>query len=211
MQMKQIVLVRHGSIEDKYAGCYIGSTNVPLSKKGIEEATAAGKYLKRFEFSTIYASPLLRCRETIAAALSKEDAEKVTYKSSLEEIDFGKWEGLKFEDIVEAYPDYIEHWQKFSPGFAFPEGTVMRDFYKRIKEFRQLLIRHEDNTILVITHGGVISAFICLVLGIGFEKMLAFKPERGSITIVNLFESGSGTLNALNIKPDIPQKKKKTE
>ncbi len=211
MQMKQIVLVRHGSIEDKYTGCYIGSTNVPLSKKGVKEAAAAGEYLKRFEFSAMYSSPLLRCRETICEILSEEDFEKVTYKGSLEEIDFGEWEGMRFSEIAAKYPDFIEQWQQFSPDFAFPGGTSMEDFYNRLKEFRQLLLRHTDDAILVVTHGGVISAFICLVLDIGFEKMLAFKPERGSISIVNLFENGSGTLNALNIKPDVPEKKKKAE
>jgi broad specificity phosphatase PhoE len=56
---------------------------------------------------------------------------------------------------------------------------------------------------MVFTHGGVISALICNILGLGREKMLGFKVERGSVSSVELFENGCGILTDLNFRENM--------
>ena len=65
--MIKLVLVRHGqsiwNLENKFTGW----TDVPLSKKGVEEAIEAGEIIKRngYTFDVAYTSVLKRAKDTL--------------------------------------------------------------------------------------------------------------------------------------------------
>ncbi len=199
--MKKIILIRHGSIDDKYRGRYIGSTDVPLSEKGVKEAEAIGQYIADIDCDHIFASPMLRVRQTFEAALSPEKINKIEHKENLREINFGAWEGKTFEEINEEYPGEAEDWTKPVDNFAFPNGSNLKDFHDDIGLFKQTLVDSAGSTIMVFAHGGVILALLCNILGIDKDKMLAFKADRGSISTFDLFDNGYGVLTGINIKP----------
>ncbi len=196
--MKKIILLRHGSVDCKYDGRYLGSTDVPLSTKGLEEAAAIGRYVANINCNHIFASPMLRVRQTLEAALSPEKT--VEYKENLREIDFGDWERKSFSEIKAQYPDEVNSWAEGSDEFSFPNGSSPGDFYSRIELFKKTLMDTSGSTIMVFAHGGVILALICSILGLGKDKMLAFKVDRGSISTLELFENGYGILTGLNNK-----------
>ena len=198
--MKKIILIRHGSIDSKYDGCYIGANDVPLSAKGLKEAAALGQYITNIQYGHIFASPMLRVRQTLEAALSPEKVKTVEYKENLREINFGDWDGKNFSQIKEQCPDEVENWVEASDEFTFPGGSNLGDFRKRIETFKKTLLGSTGSTIIVFAHGGVILALICSILGLGKEKMLAFKIDRGSLSTLELFENGYGILTGLNNK-----------
>ena len=199
--MKKIILIRHGSIDDKYRGRYIGSTDVPLSEKGIKESEAIGEYIRDIDCDHIFSSPMLRVRQTFETALSPEKIKNIKYFDNIREIDFGAWEGKTFEEIEEEYPGEAEDWTKPANNFAFPEGSNLNDFHEGIDLFKQTLVNSVGSRIMVFAHGGVILALLCNVLGIDKDKMLAFKADRGSISTFDLFPNGYGVLTGINIKP----------
>lgn len=199
--MKKIILIRHGSIEAKYAGCYIGSLDVPLSAGGLKEAGALGRYLATAEYGHIFASPLLRVRQTLEAALPAEKLAKVCYDDRLREIDFGLWEGKKFSRISKQYPEEVKNWAAAAADFSFPGGGNPAVFFRDIEFFKETLLASPAANIVVFSHGGVILALLCSILGLKRENMLAFKVERGSVSTLELFENGCGRLTGINIKP----------
>ena len=67
--MKKIILIRHGAIDENRM-CYIGATDVSLSEKGLEESAAIGKYIANIDCDHIFASPMLRVKQTLETALS---------------------------------------------------------------------------------------------------------------------------------------------
>ena len=199
--MKKIILIRHGAIENRYKECYIGSTDVPLSEKGFKDSTAVGKYIADINCDHIFASPMLRVRQTLETALPAEKIKTVEYLDNLREINFGDWEGKTISEINELYPEQVNDWIKTLNKFGFPNGSNVKDFHNGIELFKQTLVKTSGSTIIVFTHGGVILALICSILGLEKEKMLAFKVERGSITTLDLFENGCGILTGINMKP----------
>lgn len=200
--MKKIILIRHGSVDCKYDGCYLGSMDVPLSPEGLEEAAALRRYIANINCEHIFASPMLRARQTLEAALPPDKIKTVEYTENLREINFGDWEGKSFPEISEQYPDEISSWAEGSNEFSFPQGENLGDFYKRIKLFKKTLMDSSGSKIMVFAHGGVILALICSILGLEKGKMLAFKIDRGSISSLELFDNGYGVLSGLNIKPE---------
>lgn len=199
--MKKIILIRHGSIDNKYKECYIGSTDVSLSEKGFKDSEAIREYIADINCDHIFASPMLRVRQTLETALSAEKIKTVEYFDNIREINFGDWEGKTISEINELYPEQVNDWIKTLNEFGFPNGCSVKDFHDGIENFKKILVDASGSTIMVFAHGGVILALICSILGLEKSKMLAFKTRRGAITTFDLFENGYGILTGVNIKP----------
>lgn len=69
--MSQLVLIRHGQSQWNLENRFTGWVDVPLSKKGIDEAIAAGKKLKGMRFDAGYVSHMLRAVQTLHYVLLK--------------------------------------------------------------------------------------------------------------------------------------------
>ena len=195
---KRIILIRHGSLDKQYDGCYIGATDLPLSSEGIREAEALCRFLKTQDTGMVYASPLLRARQTVEIALP--DA-KVIYDDLLRETDFGAWEKLTFAQICEQYPEMIEPWSRRDGEFTFPGGEKVGNFYSRISRIKQLLLDSKSESITVVSHGGIILNLISNILDIGQHRAWSLRVDRGAVSTLSLFETGNGVLNSLNFKP----------
>jgi broad specificity phosphatase PhoE len=59
-----IWLVRHGETEWSISGQHTGSTDLALTPEGQLQAVAIGKLLAGRRFDQVFASPMLRARET---------------------------------------------------------------------------------------------------------------------------------------------------
>ncbi|MDD5697957.1 MAG: histidine phosphatase family protein [Victivallaceae bacterium] len=198
--MKKLILIRHGAVERKYDGCYLGTLDVPLAPEGRKQAAALGRCLGNIVYEHIFASPMLRVKQTLEAALPAAKLAGVEYREELREINFGDWEGRTFPEIVRHYPEEANAWAEGADGFSFPNGGNLKEFYDRISAFKQNLLAVPGSTFMIFTHGGVILTLICSVLGLRREKMLGFKVERGSVSSVELFENGFGILTGLNLR-----------
>ena len=201
--MKKIILIRHGSLSDKFKNCYVGSMDLPLSSKGLSEACAIGEFIQDIECEEYFASPMLRVRQTLENALPEKTTQQVKYLDELREIDFGEWEGKTFKEICKEYPEKVEEWTEGKEDFCFPGGSSLKQFFKGIERFKKRLQESKASTIIVFAHGGVILYLICSLLGLSKDKMLCFKINRGSISTLQLFENGCAVLNGLNFKPEI--------
>ena len=198
---KNLILVRHGSLDRQYDGCYIGSSDLALSAVGIREAEAIAESLRTVEISLIISSPLLRARQTLEKIAIALPRVPVVHSDLLCEIDFGNWEGLTFDQISKSDPDGASRWAHPNEQFAFPGGESITDFYVRVSGIKQMLLDSPHDNFLLVSHGGVIRTLICNVLDIPPQKSLSFKIERGSVSTMSLYANGLGTLNTLNYRP----------
>ena len=73
--MPKLVLLRHGESTWNKENRFTGWTDVDLSEKGVEEATAAGRLLREsgFEFDLAFTSVLKRAIRTLWLALDQMD------------------------------------------------------------------------------------------------------------------------------------------
>ena len=73
--MKTLVLLRHGESTWNKENRFTGWTDVDLTEKGVEEARAAGRLLKRegFDFDVAFTSVLKRAIRTLNLALEEMD------------------------------------------------------------------------------------------------------------------------------------------
>ncbi|MEL6985915.1 MAG: histidine phosphatase family protein [Actinomycetota bacterium] len=165
-------LVRHGETDWASQGRYTGVTDVGLNVTGVAQAESLGVIADQ-DYTSIWCSDLTRCTET--ARLMGVDA---TPTAELREFDFGRLEGLRWDDLDQASQDGLLRFD----GFAAPGGERVSDFAARIDGF---VDRLGPGHHLVIGHGGVVRH---LLRRTGADA----RVEPGSWRDVELGPPGSG-------------------
>ncbi len=191
---KQLLLVRHGALEEAYDGRFFGSTDVSLSAPGRAAAEALAPRLADTNWDRRLSSPLARARETAALAFP---GQRVETDPDLREVDFGLWETKTFEEIQADDPARVDAWARFDPAFSFPEGEALADWLARLNRLAGRLAADGAERIVAVTHGGVIQGLVCRFLGLPARDYIRFKAERGSLTQLEL-DGSSGRLIRLN-------------
>ncbi len=80
-----------------------------------------------------------------------------------------------------------------SPDFAFPGGESLQGFFERIASAADRMVRDPADTVLAVTHGGVIRAMICHLLGLEPRNYVLFAVDYAAAVVLDLFD-GSGVL-----------------
>ncbi|MDO8944773.1 MAG: 2,3-diphosphoglycerate-dependent phosphoglycerate mutase, partial [Desulfobacterales bacterium] len=105
--MKKIVLLRHGESAWNKENRFTGWTDVGLTPKGVEEAVAAGRTLKKegYEFDTAFTSVLSRAIKTLWLALEEMDRMWIPVRLSwrLNERHYGALQGLNKAETAERH------------------------------------------------------------------------------------------------------------
>jgi alpha-ribazole phosphatase len=193
LKPKRLVLLRHGRIDVRHVGQLIGATDVLLDPAAEADLRATADRVMRWSQRTCCCSPMQRCRQTAAAVAP---GLPLRVDADLREIDFGQWETRVFADVVANDSTLLERWCAFDLDFAFPGGERVGDFLHRVGAAAQRLIEAEGDTILVVAHGGVIRAMICILLGLEPKHYVLFHVPYATTVVIDVFD-GKGILEAL--------------
>jgi 2,3-bisphosphoglycerate-dependent phosphoglycerate mutase len=77
MTRAKLIMMRHGQSEWNKRNRFTGWVDVPLSKKGIDEAISGGKKIKDFPIDVIFTSTLIRAEMTAFLAMTEHHSQKV--------------------------------------------------------------------------------------------------------------------------------------
>ncbi len=196
MPSKTLYLIRHGDTGFIQQGRYFGSTDVPLSDEGRAQARALQAPLRARLGATeyrCYTSPLQRAQETQRLALP--EATPISHPA-LREIDFGKCEGLTWPEIQTQFPNLLQAWAEFAPGFTFPEGDSLSGYLGRVENAAQFLAADPCETLVVFAHTGILRSLICHFLRLPAKNHTAFKLPCTAVATLTLTD-GWGVLTHL--------------
>ena len=77
-----LILIRHGESLWNEKNLFTGCVDVPLSKKGIDEAIEAGQRISSIPVDVIFTSALIRAQMTAMLAMTQHRRGKVTQKDT---------------------------------------------------------------------------------------------------------------------------------
>ena len=164
---KKIILIRHlkTNLND---GRFLGSEN----EIDIIENQDVSLELKNFNFSNfeIYTSPSKRCIQTI----NKLKLDSYNVSDDLKEINYGKADGLFFDEVIDQYK-YISDSIEKEDDFKFPDGENNTMVYERIEKFLSTI---NQNSAL-FTHQGVVRCMIGFSLEIPITKWYLINVPHG--------------------------------
>ncbi|MCA1797807.1 MAG: histidine phosphatase family protein [Geobacteraceae bacterium] len=187
---KTITLARHASIDLQFDGHYIGRTDVSLSAYGVFQAQELVRKLKRSDkpaIDAVWCSPARRARQTAAPLAVQQDC-SVSIKEELQEIDFGAWEGLTFNQILRNDPQRVNQWAAFAEDFSFPAGESLRQFSQRLNAVAEAIHAQASAHLVIVSHGGVLRGLICNLMDWPLRDHLKFTIERGGYATLRVDE-----------------------
>jgi probable phosphoglycerate mutase len=138
----RLFLIRHGETEWSLSGRHTGSTDLPLTPHGEEEARALGRLLAGVSFARVLTSPRLRAGQTAQLA-GLGDAE---IEPDLAEWNYGEYEGRRSVDIGQERPG----WNIFRDGC--PGGEAPDEVGARADRLLESL-REQRGDIALVSHG----------------------------------------------------------
>jgi phosphoserine phosphatase len=223
----RVILVRHGQStynnQKRYQGC---SDESVLTEKGCLTAYQTGIALSSTSISTIYASPLQRTQQTaheMIAAMSAVNysAPVLQTHSNLKEVDLPAWQGLQFQYVREHFAEDYRCWKERPHEFcmtvaqseeriaqnrsatALPTSNSffpVQNLYEKAQQFwDEILPQHDDETIVIVSHGGTIRALIATAIDMHPSNFHTLQQSNCGISVLNFSDRHAAQLEFLNL------------
>ena len=190
-RMGTLLIVRHGETDWNAEGRIQGHTDIGLSEKGAEQARSLGKRLADMHIDVAYSSDLKRASETAMLALGDRNI-ALNETPRLREYDKGAFEGMTLLEIKAQFPEEYPRYLEKDLGYAPKGGESTRDVSARMaKIFHDIRFNHLDETVLVVSHGGVLRAAMVSLLGMPLEGNWSFVFGNCGLTMVATFEDNA--------------------
>ncbi|MCP3985840.1 MAG: histidine phosphatase family protein [bacterium] len=187
----ELVLIRHGLPirQENPAGA---PADPPLSQEGRAQAEAAAQWLAVEHFDALYASPLLRARET-AAPLARLQGLAVEIEPGVIELDHESERYVPLEELKIEDPGA---WKAMLSAEGYG-GVDLPAFRERVVHTLEALIdRHPGGRVAIACHGGVVNAWASHLLRL--EEPLFFEPAYTSMSRFMAAASGERSIRSLN-------------
>jgi broad specificity phosphatase PhoE len=161
----RLFVIRHGatvlSAEDSFAG----ATDVELSEAGRSQVEHLADRLAVEKIAAVYASPMRRTMDT-AAIIAAEHRLAPISRTGLREIHHGRWEAMRRADVEMQFPDEYATWEADPFSFAPEGGESGASVIARVLPvIREIVIRHADENVVVVSHKATIRLLISSLLG----------------------------------------------
>ncbi|HEY1661106.1 MAG TPA: histidine phosphatase family protein [Verrucomicrobiae bacterium] len=182
----QLLLARHGEVEESYHKIFGGRIDMNLSARGHEQAKMLASFLGKKKIDAIYASPMKRVQQTLAPFLAN-GAPPQKIVDDLHEVDFGDWTGLNWEQVCERFNLLTHEWLDHIERGVAPNSESGPQFRKRIAPcIREIIKNHPGQTVAIFCHGGVIRMILSILLDLPLPRTNMFEVEYASVTQIAL-------------------------
>ena len=182
----RLVLIRHGQAQASIDGTVAGHEGCKgLSELGRRQANWLRVRLEKsseLRADALYSSVLPRALETAEVLAPALGGLRIARDCDFCELHVGEADGMTWDDYRDAYGFdlMVEPERPIAPG-----GESLVGFQRRVdRRLRRLVAEHEGQTMVVVCHGGVISAASLALMGLahGHDRPFRLEPANTSIT-----------------------------
>ena len=173
--MTELILIRHGETDWNRELRFQGHVDVPLNATGHEQARRLAERLaaERPVVHHLICSDLIRTQQTATPSLQvlfpQARIDTLT-DSALREQAFGVVDGKRVDDVKLEHADAWNQWLRFDADYGMPGGETTRQFHTRVMAaLHRLAQQHAGQTLVVVTHGGVLDMVWRTARGLGLE------------------------------------------
>jgi len=201
----RLYVVRHGESRGNLAGTLQGSrVDEPLSPRGVKQAEALSARLAPEPIDAVFASPMVRARQT-AEILNAPHRAPVAIDPDLVELDWGVWCGqLLTEGLERDVASLRARWRagelEVSPGGG--ESPVAAG--RRAARFLERLRGTRKDHVLVVAHGRFNRILMATLLGRPLSRMDEIRQRNGSLSTFDWNGDGTVTPGLLDDVAHIP-------
>lgn len=208
----RLILVRHGRTDEQ--GSYCGRGCDPeLNEAGRRQASVLAEAFRGVSVSAVYSSALRRARQTaeaILGSLSGGNELDVRRDSRLDEMDFGDWDGLTYDEIAERWKVEYDRWLADPLSVRPPGGETIPEVQSRsmaaLSDILCDLRRPKDaghvsmgggikmRQAIVVSHAGTIRLILGTLLKTPPAEYWRITIDTASLSAVDFFDADTAIL-----------------
>jgi 2,3-bisphosphoglycerate-dependent phosphoglycerate mutase len=184
MKTKRILLIRHGETDWNRTERIQGMEDIPLNALGLVQAEAVAIELGKIVVgdAKMVSSDLVRTRET-AKPIVEATGLDARFDARLRERNFGIWQGKTYGEWREL--DAVGAARHAAGDLDYgPEGgeTAQAFFDRSVNAVTDLVIACDEKTLVIVTHGGVVSSLYRHSQGLGVQSARDWSVPNASIS-----------------------------
>jgi alpha-ribazole phosphatase len=178
----RVYLTRHGEVVNP--GVYNGHTDVDITEEGVRQMERLRDRLREKKLAAVYSSDLLRTKKGAQIIAEPHGLKPETFRE-FREMDFGRWQGLSYAQVMEQYPSDIPQWMNDLENFRVPGGESFLDMCNRaIPKLRELVERHHGQEFALVCHGAMNRVILAEALHLPFAHLLRIEQDYGCLNII---------------------------
>ena len=195
-----MVLLRHGESTLSIDRRFNGSSDPPLTERGVNQARAAAARLaasRKEVITAVITSPLQRAYRT--AEISAEALNVPLHvDEGYRETDFGAWEGMTYSEVAKAHAEELKAWHgDFAVAPAGGESFLETE--ERVRAARERTVeRFPGTSVLVVAHVTPIKVLLWQALQASPEVLFRSALDLASFTEIDWYPDGGSVLKRFN-------------
>ncbi len=130
----------------------------------------------------------MRAYQTACAISEYHPLLKVKRDEALNEIDFGKWEGMTFNQIKRKYPAISQKYLSDPLNTKIPQGESLLKFRSRVNKALEKILVQKKGAVAIISHAGVNRIIICSLLKLPLSYFWKIKQDVGAMNIIEIYK-----------------------
>ena len=162
--MPEVILIRHGEVEEQWKTICYGAMDIPLSNKGQVESRQLARQLATGQKPhAIFHSDLVRTRflaEQLAQAWGSQLP--LIADARLRERNYGQWQGLTWDQAYASDPEHFQDLIDRPDTYRPPDGETTSSMQQRIVSwYRDTMadrLLSADARVIAVSHSGPIAA-----------------------------------------------------
>ncbi|MFD5073192.1 histidine phosphatase family protein [Streptomyces sp. NPDC058371] len=198
--MGDLLLVRHGETDWSLSGRHTGSTDVPLTDNGREQARRLAPLIARHHIAAAFVSPMQRGRET--ARLAGVGGARVD--PDLSEWDYGGYEGITTVEIHRSRPDWFLFDDGVTAGPPEHPGESPDQVGERAERMLAKIdaaLAEAEGSVVVFSHGHFLRVLTARRLGLPASAGALFQLATGTMSRLST-EHRRHVVAGWNVRPD---------
>jgi 2,3-bisphosphoglycerate-dependent phosphoglycerate mutase len=178
----RVLAIRHGETAWNVGGRIQGQLDIPLNSTGEWQVDRLAEAVAHENITAIYSSDLSRAFMTAQAVSRGAGGVPVVTDEGLRERAFGVFEGLSFDEIALRWPEQAVRWRRRDASFGAAGGETLAQFYQRsIDTATRLCALHPDETIALVSHGGVMDCLYRAACRIALDAPRSWRVDNAGI------------------------------
>ncbi|MDR6977755.1 putative phosphoglycerate mutase [Streptomyces sp. 3330] len=201
--MGDLFLVRHGETAWSRSGRHTGSTDVPLTEHGRDEARRLVPLIRSHRIGAAFVSPAQRARETAELIGLRE----VRVDADLREWDYGGYEGVTTAEIQRTRPGWFLFTDGVAPGPTNRPGETPEQVGERADRVLAQVDAADagagegaEEGVMLVAHGHFLRVLTARRLGLPAAAGALFQLATGTLCRLGT-EHGRPVIAAWNVRP----------
>jgi broad specificity phosphatase PhoE len=197
MSTTEILLLRHGQSEGNESGRFGGHGPTPLTALGHAQAAATAAVLAAEGLDAIWASDLVRARET-AEPIAAATGLPLATTPALRERSVGVFTGMSFAEAEARYPAVFAALMRRDPDACAPEGEAVGDCLLRAGAFFDEQVARAEGRVLLVSHAFTLNLLLRRLCGLGDSPSVFFRTDNCGLHRLKRTSQGFWNIEALN-------------